>query len=339
MVHQPLRLELSSYTTTKVPKPPPAKNPYINPSLFREAPFSCLQAKKAVALDCEMVQVRGGQVCAYLSAVDFITGEILMDCFVQPGEYVTDWCSRYSGVTKTLMDKAIFNATALRGWEDARENLFSYVDLNTIIIGHALDNDLNVLGIIHAKIIDTSILIAEKVFLRHPSANTQKFPRQYGLKVIVKELMGFSIQSSRMGHMALEDAQATRDLLLWCIKWPDILDRWAFKAYQIFETQTQERERKVQDAKLKRDKLLQDAKGPQGKSEREKLQEWKQKQFLEREDLRDKHSTELQTLLQKQALEFRLGDEEAKLHAEQLMTLQAKQSKEWGKLCLQQPQK
>lgn len=47
---------------------------------------------QAIAIDCEMVGVRNGrQALAFLSAVDFITGEILINRHVVPSEKVVDW--------------------------------------------------------------------------------------------------------------------------------------------------------------------------------------------------------------------------------------------------------
>lgn len=56
------------------------------------------------------------------------------------------------------MNSAIRNGKALTGWEAARQEVWKFVDSDTIIIGHAVKNDLDVLGMIHHRIVDSAIL-------------------------------------------------------------------------------------------------------------------------------------------------------------------------------------
>ncbi|KAL3460268.1 hypothetical protein BJX64DRAFT_290430 [Aspergillus heterothallicus] len=68
--------------------------------------------RKAIALDREMVGIgpKGNQdALAFLSAVDFVTGEVLINSYVRPPEKVKQWRSRISGVTASKMAAAVSN--------------------------------------------------------------------------------------------------------------------------------------------------------------------------------------------------------------------------------------
>ncbi|CAI7589085.1 unnamed protein product [Penicillium pancosmium] len=169
--------------------------------------------RTAIVLDCEMVGVAGGRSAVVsLSAIDFFTGEVLINDIVNPTEKVVDWRARYSGVSLARMRRACASGEALRGWKAARQRLWEFMNPNTILIGHSLDNDLDVLGILHHNIVDTAILTAEAVFL--PVSHTTRMSRRWGLKPLVDEFLNRDIQVGK-GHSALEDACATRDVLFW----------------------------------------------------------------------------------------------------------------------------
>ncbi|KAI1207926.1 ribonuclease H-like protein [Annulohypoxylon truncatum] len=182
--------------------------------------------RKAIALDCEMVGIRGGnQELAHLCAVDLFTGEVLIDTLVHPTEPVEDWRTRWSGVTPAKMAVAKASGKALDGWPAAREKLFEFADAETIFVGHALNHDLRALYIAHKRVIDSAILIAEAVFGR-----AQRLLSQWGLKNATQELFNIKIQTLESGHDCLEDALAARELVLWCLKEPEKLSEWGKNA-------------------------------------------------------------------------------------------------------------
>lgn len=199
---------------------------------FRETPHSELQAagsSRAIAIDCEMVEVRNGrQTLAFLSAIDFLTGEVLISRYVNPVQDVVDWRSKFSGMTRAIMASAIASNAAFGSWREARARLCEFIDDSTVLVGHSLNYDLEVLGICHAKVVDSAILTAETVF---PSImSTKLFTRMWGLKTLAKDLLNLDIQTSDCGHSALEDAYATRDVVIWCIRNPEELKLWAENA-------------------------------------------------------------------------------------------------------------
>lgn len=180
--------------------------------------------RQALVLDCEMVGVsEGRKELAFLVAVDLLTGDVLINNFVHPTNIVRNWSTRSSGITCASMKAAVKDNLALRGWKAAREMLFKYMDSNTILVGHALHNDLNVLGVVHPTIIDTEILTADAVY--RPLA--RPFRRTWSLKALTNDFLGLKIQAGKHGHSALKDAMATRQVLLHCIKSPLDLEAWA----------------------------------------------------------------------------------------------------------------
>ncbi|EKV05362.1 RNA exonuclease, putative [Penicillium digitatum] len=183
--------------------------------------------REALVLDCEMVGVsERRKELAFLAVADLLTGDILINKFVNPTNIVQNWYTRSSGVTCAGMKAAVKNNVVLSGWRAARATLFEFMDRSTILVGHALQNDLNVLGVIHPTIIDTAILTADAVY--RPLA--RPFRRTWSLKALAIDLTGHKIQAGNRGHSALEDTLATRQVLIHCIRNPLDLEAWADRA-------------------------------------------------------------------------------------------------------------
>ncbi|KAL4877540.1 hypothetical protein BJY04DRAFT_221910 [Aspergillus karnatakaensis] len=257
------------------------------PVLFTRTPQSVPgwqgQKRRAIAVDCEMVGVAGGYIdeLAFLSAVDFFTGEVLINNFVKPTRKVTDWRSRVSGVTATAMANAVATGQALLGWASAREALWHYADTETILIGHSLKHDLNALQLIHSKIVDAAILSSEAVFsiegfepdpkpgaavnlapgadavqdprLKHEGESPEPhLQRVWALKTLAYNFLNRRIQMGKKGHNCLEDTFATRDVVIWCLRKPSSLAAWAHQARTEHETVKRERREKEEKEKMER---------------------------------------------------------------------------------------
>lgn len=224
----------------------PPKQYSIKSGLFAEVSQfspSYFPKSSAIVLDCEMVQVEGGRrEVAFISAIDFLTGKVLINNYVQPTAKVVNWDSRFSGITPNALNKAVRNGTALNGWEGARSELWKYMNRDTVLVGHSLNNDLDVLGILHGNIVDSSILTSEAVFLGLHSG--EQLPRTWSLKTLASELVNYNIQVGKNGHNALEDAHATRDVVIWCIRYPELLKAWADNAREEEVLRAKERELK-----------------------------------------------------------------------------------------------
>lgn len=177
---------------------------------------------KAIVIDCEMVGTgnRGSvSELARLSAIDFFTGTLLIDSFVRPIGKVTDWRTKWSGITESAMRAAIASNEVLKNQMAARAELFKFMDSQTILIGHALHHDLEALGILHNVTVDSSKLAKAAV--------GKDVRKDWGLKTLCKELLGITIQDNgKNGHDSVEDALATREVVLWCAEHEEELKTW-----------------------------------------------------------------------------------------------------------------
>lgn len=184
--------------------------------------------RKAIVLDCEMIETT---VCtselAFIAAIDFLTGEILINSHVTPTAPVTNWLTPVSGITQEKMDTAIAEGNVFVSNADARGALRKFLNRDTVLIGHALQHDLRTLSLIHGRIVDTSVITSEAVF-RNVSSN-MTLPRIWGLETLAEELIGIKTQGGDEGHDSLEDALTTREILIWCWRCPDCLKDWAEK--------------------------------------------------------------------------------------------------------------
>ncbi|MCJ1463420.1 hypothetical protein MMC07_002027 [Pseudocyphellaria aurata] len=175
---------------------------------------------QAVTLDCEMAGLSNGRSEVILLCVaDYFTGETLINSLVSPNEKVVDWRTRFSGVSRKAMADAEAQSKTLKGWQEARHELWKYIDADTILVGHALQNDLDVLRMIHTNVVDSAILAA--------TALGPDICRSWALKQLCDELLGIKIQNKgRQGHDCLEDALAAREVVLWCCRHPQELESW-----------------------------------------------------------------------------------------------------------------
>ncbi|KAL4755172.1 hypothetical protein BDW72DRAFT_55355 [Aspergillus terricola var. indicus] len=195
-------------------KPSPAKN---------------ANARQAVVLDCEMIGVVGPNnsevsEVVRLSAVDFLSGEVLVDVFVEPAakQRVISWRTRVSGVSKSLLSEMKKRGQTVQGWKAARELLWMFVDKQTILIGHSLHNDLAVLGMVHQRVVDSAILTRDAV-----ARAKEDCARFWALKTLARTFFGMEIQTGKAGHDCLEDTFAAREVVLWCLGNPEKLREWA----------------------------------------------------------------------------------------------------------------
>ena len=179
----------------------PAHNPYLQ-----------VQKRQAVVIDCEMGGSEYGRSeLIQLSAVDFFSGDVLVDNLVKPAVPVRDYRSQYSGITEAHMHRAVNAGTALEGWRAARAELAQFIDAETILIGHSLNNDLEQLRLIHTNVIDTHMLIPRLAGHKH------------GLAALAAALCGRQVQSgARLGHDCREDTLAARELVLWALRNPGL---------------------------------------------------------------------------------------------------------------------
>ncbi|KAJ5644817.1 hypothetical protein N7507_010828 [Penicillium longicatenatum] len=174
-----------------------------------------------ISFDCEMGYTTLGMELIRLTAVSWPEGRDVLDVLVKPMGEVLDLNSRYSGVFPEHYATAIpyGTSTAVQEKNDkgtnplqvvdspaaARSLLFNFLQPDTPLIGHAIDNDLNVCRIIHPVIIDTVLLYP------HPRG---RLPNRMSLKALAQRHLDRDIQmGGDKGHDSKEDSIATGDLV------------------------------------------------------------------------------------------------------------------------------
>ena len=171
----------------------------------------------AVCFDCEMGYTTFGMELTRLTAVSWPDGRQLIDILVRPLGEVLDLNSRFSGVwPRHYEETPRYGSTAPESKRlekclvlvdspyKARELLLRYLTKDTPLMGHALENDLNAVRLVHPVIIDTVLLYP------HPRG----LPIRQGLKALVKRHLNRDIQmGGAQGHDSKEDAQAAGDLI------------------------------------------------------------------------------------------------------------------------------
>jgi DNA polymerase III epsilon subunit-like protein len=183
-----------------------------------------------------MARVKGGgSEVILICAADYFTGAVLLNRLVCPVEDVVDWRTQIHGITPSTIQTAILEGQALAGWKQAREELWKCVDKDTILVGHALHHDLEVLRMIHSRVVDSAILARNAMGPGYP---------QSGLKMLCEELLNIEIRKNEKEvHDCLEDVLATRELVLWCTRNQQKLRDWATAKRQEEEWKKEERKK------------------------------------------------------------------------------------------------
>ncbi|KAF9268064.1 ribonuclease H-like protein [Marasmius fiardii PR-910] len=158
------------------------------------------------ALDCEMIYTTGGMRIARVSVVDG-AGTKVFDELVRmdEGVEILDFNTRFSGITQDE-----YTSKALLTLSSIRRSLDAFINVETVLIGHALENDLRTLRIVHRLCVDTAIMFP------HPAGA----PYRRALRDLARDHLGTTIQAGggSVGHSSLEDAIATLDLVRWRVR-------------------------------------------------------------------------------------------------------------------------
>lgn len=151
------------------------------------------------ALDCEFCQAASGKVLTRISLVNF-QEEVVFDWLVKPEEEITDYITKYSGITAEKLEGV---TTTL---SDVQQEILKTISSTDILIGHSLESDLNVMKVRHPRIIDTSLSFEH---VRGP-------PAKPSLKWLAEKFLEQKIQAGEQtgeGHSSIEDAKACLSLI------------------------------------------------------------------------------------------------------------------------------
>jgi len=155
---------------------------------------------KVLALDCEMVGGGIGGQSSLLARVSIVnsSGDVVYDTFVSPTEKVTDYRTQWSGIRP----RDLIGAPPKELVVTQVKSLLS----GRIIVGHALQNDLEALDICHP---DTHIRDSARYpqFMRRLISGKLK-PK--ALRLIVEEELNMTIQTGE--HDSIQDARAVLGL-------------------------------------------------------------------------------------------------------------------------------
>ncbi|EMT71949.1 RNA exonuclease 3 [Fusarium odoratissimum] len=224
--HSSERLRKEGYVLGKETRENARQAAITKQTVMASYPSSLEPKRKAIALDCEMAGVVNGESeIISICAIDFFTGEVLINSLVKPLEPIIDWRTNIHGIRPATLAIAASQGQILYGWEAARQELLKHINTETAMVGQSLQQDLRRLRVSHEKIFDTAILTAEAVF-----GTGTPFGHRWSLQSLCGDLLKLSIRQGSDTHDAMEDAMAAREVALWCICYPDKLKQWAKRA-------------------------------------------------------------------------------------------------------------
>lgn len=156
------------------------------------------------ALDCEMSFTSAGLEVTKVTLVN-LDGHMAYEKLIRPTATIIDYNTRFSGITEK--DLCAKNGS-VKTLAEVQRDLLQMISEETVLVGHALDNDLRVLKLIHKTVIDTSKLFP----------HDRGLPFRRSLKSITKSILKRDIQMMDTGHSSFEDSRASLELLLWLIR-------------------------------------------------------------------------------------------------------------------------
>ncbi|CAH2043203.1 unnamed protein product [Thlaspi arvense] len=158
-----------------------------------------MKSTRMLAIDCEMVTCEdGSEAVVRVAAVDRDL-KVVLDKYVKPSLPVVNYKTEITGVTAEDVEKATLSVA------DIQKKLRRFLTAGTILVGHGLNNDLQVLKIDHARVIDTAMVF------QYAGPATTKFP---SLNHICKTVLGQEVRMVGSTHNCVHDAAAAMKIVL-----------------------------------------------------------------------------------------------------------------------------
>ncbi|XP_061302740.1 LOW QUALITY PROTEIN: apoptosis-enhancing nuclease [Pezoporus flaviventris] len=161
-----------------------------------------LRPSKYVAIDCEMVGTGPQGRLSELARCSVVSyeGDVIYDKYVQPELPIVDYRTRWSGITRQHMKRAI-------PFKAAQAEILKILK-DKVVVGHAIHNDFQALKYFHPKdrTRDTSQipLLNERAGLPGRAS--------VSLKTLARHLLHKKIQVGCKGHSSVEDARTAMEL-------------------------------------------------------------------------------------------------------------------------------
>ncbi|XP_075413967.1 apoptosis-enhancing nuclease isoform X2 [Tenrec ecaudatus] len=177
------------------PRAPYGRKPTLG-SVTRPLP------SKLVAVDCEMVGTGPQGRVSELARCSVVSyhGDVLYDKYIRPEMTVVDYRTRWSGITRQHMHKAI-------PFQVAQKEILKLLK-GKVVVGHALHNDFRALKYIHPRshTRDTTYVPS---LLSPPGLPSRA---RISLKDLALQLLHKKIQVGHCGHSSVEDALTAMEL-------------------------------------------------------------------------------------------------------------------------------
>ncbi|XP_054998474.1 apoptosis-enhancing nuclease isoform X2 [Sorex araneus] len=157
---------------------------------------------KCVAIDCEMVGTGPRGRVSELARCSVVSyhGDVLYDKYVRPERPVTDFRSRWSGITQQHLSKAV-------PFQVARKEVLKLLK-GKVVVGHALHNDFQALKYAHPRSHTRDTTCVPSLLSPHGTPTRTRV----SLKGLALELLHKKIQVGQHGHSSVEDAATAMQL-------------------------------------------------------------------------------------------------------------------------------
>jgi RNA exonuclease 1 len=161
----------------------------------------CAKNPQVIAMDCEMCEtadpvsgLKDSRALCRISVVDVMTNEVLLDTLVKPAWPVSDYRTWVNGIGEENLESVQFTL------RHAQAFMMKLCSEETVIMGHALQNDLAAIRMIHHSVADSAYLFPVK---DQPNASIS-------LKDLTKSVLGVDMPKT---HDSVNDTRMSMECL------------------------------------------------------------------------------------------------------------------------------